>query len=178
LSNTEIALQVLRQARVGHRRPAGLPMPSGSPSLLLWGAKVVGPETETLCHAYLTASDQIKERRRGRTEVDVLLAWPSLIVSIEVKHRSRNDQPKGRRPFTRYVANAPFQITEAEVAQVGLYQLTRNWSLGTRLAQALRRQFLLINLGPVRIKKDADAFAELLDETPTRRFAFVSWPAL
>jgi hypothetical protein len=156
---------------------AGLSEPSGSPSLLLWGGGVSGTEVVCVHENYLAVSNALKEPADRKTEIDMILAWPELLICIEAKHRSLNERPSKKKPFNAYVAGAPFRATEREIENVNLYQLTRNWSLGTRLARELRRRLLLVNLGPAAIGRDA-AFARLLDQTSARRFAFVSWGTL
>jgi hypothetical protein len=70
-----------------------------------------------------------------------------------------------------------FAVLTERVAADGYYELTRNWRIGTALAESLQIPgFLLINLGPPeKIEVDADIFMTLLARSPLREFASCSW---
>jgi hypothetical protein len=154
--------------------------PAGQASLLLWGAPAGGPDAESLRDLIIEVSDSFGEDRRRRTEMDVLLVWPDLVMVVEVKYRSPNDRRAGRcgPRLAQYVTAEFFAAECAEVDREGYYELVRNWALGARLAQRLGRRFLLVNLAPAARRSDVERFLPQLKVAEDRRIAFVSWGEL
>lgn len=157
----------------------GLARPKSASSLLLWGAPAGGEEAEQVRQRYEQVSDALGEKPRRRTEIDVLLVWDDLIAAVEVKYRSPNDRKSGRADrLERYVQPRLFAAEVESVNELGFYELARNWTLGSALAEALDRRFLLVNLGPERLRADVDMFRAQLRESDARRAAFLSWVEL
>lgn len=151
----------------------GLASSEGATSLLLWGAPAGGGEADLVREHYEQISDALCEKPRRRTEIDVLVAWRDLLVAIEVKYRSGNDQKAGRASrLRRYVRPGLFAADVGAVDDLGFYELARNWSLGTALAESLKRRFLLVNLGPEDLAKDMDLLRPQLCERTDGRAAF------
>jgi len=154
--------------------------PAGEPSLLLWGAPAGGSEAESLRDLVIEVSDSFGEDRRRRTEMDVLLAWPDLVMVVEVKYRSPNDRRPGRcgHRLTHYVRPELFKADTAEVDREGYYELVRNWALGAMVAERLRRDFLLVNLAPTALRADIDTLRPQLKTADHRRVLFLPWGEL
>jgi hypothetical protein len=153
--------------------PPQLPAPE---ALLLWGHPVDGPRAEAVQKALIAVSDGLGEHPDRRSEPDVVALWPDLLIFVEAKHGSANDsQPDYAGYGTYLLAPGLFTAGDQEVRAEGSYQLTRNWVIGTKLAEQLDVPFRLINLGPAGIAKHAAGFAELLTQTPTRRFEHRTW---
>jgi hypothetical protein len=154
--------------------------PAGQASLLLWGAPAGGPEAESLRDSVIEASNSFEEDHRRRTEMDVMLVWPDLVMVVEVKYRSPNDRRAGKcgPRLRQYVTPEFFTADSAEVDREGYYELVRNWALGALLAQRLRRPFLLVNLAPAARRLDIERLRPQLNVAEDRRIAFVSWGEL
>ena len=153
----------------------GEPAPADTPELLLWGAPT-RPEAEHLRDELVQVLDHLGERRLRRSEPDVILAWPSLLVFIEVKYRSPNDRQPNYANFARYLDRADlFTVRPDEVAETGFYELVRNWRIGAQLAEETNRDFLLINLGPKSLATDEAQLRPALATSPARRFVTLSW---
>ena len=71
--------------------------------------------------------------------------------AVEVKYKSRNDRKSGRTTDLGATFRPTLFAADVEsVDELGFYELARNWALGSALAEALDRRFLLVNLGPQR----------------------------
>jgi hypothetical protein len=154
--------------------------PAGQSSLLLWGAPAGGPEAEAIRDIYIEMSDSLGEDRRRRTEMDVLLVWPDLVMVVEVKYRSPNDRKAGRcgPRLKNYVRPELFTVDTAAVDGEGFYELARNWAVGAFVAQRLRRSFALVNLAPAKLRSDVDRLRPQLNTTADRCICFVPWGEL
>ncbi len=154
--------------------------PEGEPALLLWGAPAGGDEAESLRDHLIAVSDCFGEDPRRRTEMDVLLVWPDLVIVVEVKYRSPNDRKPGTcgARLPKYVREELFAVGAAEIDRVGYYELARNWALGAVLAERLRRPFLLVNLGPKALRSDVEALRPQLRSADDHHVAFVAWGEL
>jgi hypothetical protein len=142
-------------------------------ALLLWGHPVEGPSASGVRKALQAVSDALGEHPDRRSEPDVVALWPGLLAFVEAKHGSANDSQPG---YATYLpATGLFAAADDQVKAEGSYQLTRNWVIGTRLADKLATEFLLVNLGPVGIADHAAGFAALLEQTPQRRFEHRTW---
>jgi len=148
----------------------------GSPVMLAWGHPVAGDDDDHVAQALRAVSRDLGEDPRRRSEPDIVLAWSSLIVFVEVKLDSANDVQPGHPSFPKYVdQDRGLYAAPDAVATVGFYELTRNWTIAAHLAAVLDRAMLLINLGPAALGHDADAFASLLVQDDRRRFAHRTW---
>jgi len=159
----------------------GSPLPQGDPEVLFWGAPAGGGE--------MPLSKQLREVCLGidgdkdrLTEPDVVIAWPTDVVFIEVKYRSKNEHKKCYPHFPRYTTGAEseglFALPPVEVAAEGWYELTRNWRIGSQLARERAARFTLVNLAPAKLESEAAAFQATIVLGDRRGFAFLSWKQL
>ena len=126
----------------------------GEPALLLWGAPAGGPGAEKLADRLAEVSSALGERPNSRTEPDVVVAWPELLLIVEAKLGSRNDlKPHGYGGWSLYTKNPALKET-------GLYELVRNWRIGDELAGD--RAFVLCNLAPEPLDRDVEVLRRLL----------------
>ncbi|MGZ4462954.1 MAG: hypothetical protein ACXVZP_08950 [Gaiellaceae bacterium] len=154
---------------------------AGEPALLLWGAPVAGERAGDVAEELARVCRSLGESPGSLSEPDAVVAWRDLLVIVEAKFRSPNDHRPSYRGFARYLDRSDlFAAAPEAVAAAGYYELTRNWRIGTALAQALGiAGFLLVNLGPPeKIETDAQAFESLLDRSAGRDFAYMSWSDL
>jgi hypothetical protein len=156
---------------------AGLRTPEGHPELLLWGAPVRGG-TE-LQADLIAVCDELGEDPLGRSEPDVVIAWPGDLAFVEVKYQAPNDVKPGYPNFRLYTERADiFALPAGQVAATGYYELVRNWRIGVALAESSGRAFALINLGPRRLAGRTPGLANTFKTSPGRAFASVSWSDL
>jgi hypothetical protein len=166
----------LRQAgRLGAIVPNG---PHGKPELLLWGAALVEGGATPVATELRRVSMELGEDPRRLTEPDAILAWDELLVFVEAKYRSPNDEKPGYGNFALYTNARPdlFSVQGDEVAAAGYYELTRNWRIGVQVAERLGvPEFLLVNLGGKALAESATAFAAMIQQTTARRFCHRRW---
>ena len=108
----------------------------------------------------------------------MIVAWQDQLVLVASKFQSGNEVRRKFRGFERYLDRPDlFAVSPDEVAADGYYELTRNWRIGTALAESLGiPAFLLLNLGPPEmIEVDADLFGALVARSPAHDFASCSW---
>ena len=152
--------------------------PQGEPALLLWGVPISGARGPEVASALAEVCRSLGETANALSEPDVIVVWHDLVVIVEAKFRSANELRPDYRGFPRYLDRPDlFAVSPEQVAAAGYYELTRNWRIGTALAESLQTPgFLLINLGPPeKIEVDADIFMTLLARSPLREFASCSW---
>jgi len=144
--------------------------------MLAWGHPVGDNDPDHVPEAVRVVSRDLGENPRSRSEPDIVLAWSSLIVFVEVKLDSANDLQPGHKSFPRYVDHdRNLYAAPDSVATAGFYELTRNWTIAARVAAVLGRAMLLINLGPAALSHDANVFSSLLVQSDRRRFAHRTW---
>jgi hypothetical protein len=152
--------------------------PQGEPTLLLWGVPISGPRGSGIASALTEVCSSLGEAPGWFTEPDVIVAWQDLLVLVAAKFQSGNEVRRNFRGFERYLDRPElFAVLPDEVAADGYYELTRNWRLGTALAERLRiPAFLLLNLGPPeKIEVDADLFGALVARSVEHDFGSCSW---
>jgi hypothetical protein len=152
--------------------------PLGEPALLLWGVPISGARGPETASALVNVCRSLGETASALSEPDVIVVWSDLVVFVEAKFQSRNERRPNSRSFSRYLDRRDlFAVPPEEVAADGYYELTRNWRIGTALAESLQIPgFLLVNLGPPdKIEVDADIFMTLVARSPLREFASCSW---
>jgi hypothetical protein len=159
---------------------AGLPPAAGEPSLLLWGAPAHGPDAGMLAEDLAEVSRALREYPRRRSEPDVVLRWKDVLLVIEVKRYSGNEHKEsGYGGWSRYVADSSaFAVPSRAVRDLGLYELTRNWVIGRRLAQLGARRFALINLAPPALGDECEQFHGCLRTDEQQQFVHVTWQQL
>jgi hypothetical protein len=146
------------------------------PVVLAWGHSVTGSDADHVADALRAVSRDLGENPRSRSEPDIVLAWSSLIVFVEVKLDSANDMQPGHKSFPKYVdQDRDLYAAPDAVATAGFYELPRNWTIAARVAAILGRAMLLINLGPAALGHDANVFSSLLVQGDRRRFAHRTW---
>jgi len=145
-------------------------------ALLLWGHPVEGETAAQVRDGLVAVSDDLGEKLDRRSEPDVIVLWPSLLVFVEAKHGSANDRQPDYAGYSTYLpAPGRFSADDQAVRAEGSYQLMRNWVMGSTLAETLGVPFSLVNLGPAGIAQHAADFAALLHERPGRRFEHRTW---
>ena len=152
--------------------------PPGEPALLLWGVPIGGARGPEVASALAEVCRSLGETASALSEPDVIVVWHDLVVLVEAKFRSANELRPNYRGFSRYLDRPDlFAVSPDEVAAAGYYELTRNWRIGTELAERLRVPgFLLLNLGPPeKIEVDADLFGALVARSVEHDFASCSW---
>ncbi len=152
--------------------------PPGEPALLIWGVSIGGARGSAIASALAEVCGSLGESASAYTEPDVIVAWADLLVLVEAKFQSGNERRPNYHGFERYLDRLDlFAVSPAEVAADGYYELTRNWRIGTALAESLGiPAFLLLNLGPPeKIEVDADLFGTLVARSPAHDFASCSW---
>jgi hypothetical protein len=152
--------------------------PLGEPRLLLWGVPISGAGGPETASALADVCRSLGETANALSEPDVVVAWSDILVFVEAKFQSGNERRPNYRGFERYLDRPDlFAVSPEEVAADGYYELTRNWRIGTALAESLRIPgFLLLNLGPPeKIEVDADLFGALVARSPAHDFASCSW---
>ena len=152
--------------------------PLGEPTLLMWGVPVSGPRGPETASALAEVCRLLGESASAHSEPDVIVVWSDLVVLVEAKFQSANERRPNFRGFERYLDRPDlFAVSPEEVAADGYYELTRNWRIGTALAESLGIPgFLLLNLGsPEKIEVDADLFGTLVARSPAHDFASCSW---
>jgi hypothetical protein len=181
-SEDAVTWTVFEGLRKSARLDRVLPPASRSPdtsalgALLAWGHPVAGSDAPDLAAALGGISQDLGERVSSRSEPDVVLVWPDLVVLVEVKLDSVNDCQPGHRAFPAYVdRDRGLYVAPHAVATAGFYELTRNWTIAARLAAKLDRRMLLINLGPPAIRAVAEEFSALLVQDDHHRFAHRTW---
>jgi hypothetical protein len=150
----------------------------GEPALLLWGAPIGGARSPEVASALVEVCRSLGESSDAFSEPDVVVVWPELIVFVEAKYQSANERRPNHPNFPRYLDRPElFSVPPETVEAAGYYELTRNWRIGTALAEALQiPDFLLVNLGPPdQIEAEAEAFASLLALSASREFVSWSW---
>lgn len=162
-------------------KSAGLLDPDGSSTILFWGAPSSGEDrrADALRSELVGVSDELGEGSDSRTEPDVVISWPGLLASVEVKYRAPNDLQPGYAKFGRYTDRADlFTVAPSEIARRGYYELVRNWRIGVGVAERLDARFALINLGPQRLAARTPDLADVFKAAPGRQFASLSWKDL
>jgi hypothetical protein len=156
------------------------PRPSGTASLVLWGAPAGGPRAEAVALELESISRQLGEDERRRSEPDAIVVWNDLTVVVEAKYRSGNDWKPDYANIPRYLDRLElFVFSTEEVRAAGWYELVRNWRIGVELAERLGMDHLrLINLGPVALARSADEFARSISQNVCRSFVHLTWSAL
>lgn len=155
---------------------AGLPRPNGPPTLLLWGVPPADGPGGQFRDALADVCDELGEDPNRRSEPDVVIAWPELLVFIEVKYQAPNDVKRGYANFVRYTDRAElYAVSPATVAATGYYELVRNWRIGVAMAERLERSFALINLGPRRLASRTPGVEGVFKTASSRVFVSLTW---
>ena len=120
--------------------------------ILIWGVPQISPIEDAIVPVLKKTLDALGELGNSRSEPDVILVSNAEIVFIEVKLSAQNALLFDANRFQRYVTPAPvnhYYANTQETINTGLYELTRNWTIGNCLAERLgHRGFKLYNLGP------------------------------
>ena len=152
--------------------------PLGEPTLLIWGVPISGARGAETASVLAEVCHSLGDSVSSLTEPDVIVVWQDLLVLVEAKFQSANERRPNGRGFEHYLDRPDlFAVSPEEVAADGYYELTRNWRIGTELAERLRVPgFLLLNLGPPeKIEVDADLFGALVARSVEHDFASCSW---
>jgi hypothetical protein len=151
-----------------------------APGVLFWGVPAGGSDAEPVAEQLENISRSLGERASARTEPDVIVVWPNLLVVIEVKLGSGNDRQPGKPAFERYLDQAHlYGEPKAAIMESGYYELVRNWRIGAELAERRACEgFLLVNLGPPRLAQDMAVVTRQFATAPRRRFDYLGWRLL
>jgi hypothetical protein len=146
-------------------------------SLLLWGVPVSGPESCRLADRLEQISQALGEKPAARSEPDIVVACDGWLAIGEAKLGSRNDiKPANYGSWPLYYSPQIFSAALEGVAATGLYELVRNWRIGTELAAD--RRFLLINLASTHLTEDKEILGTVVRETSDRQVATHTWSEL
>ncbi len=150
--------------------------------LLLWGVPYplqssrgtqIRQQLSHICRA-------LGERPDSTSEPDVIVDLGDAgLVFIEVKYRSRNDRRAAGSVYSRYMSSTDAFKDGNKVLQSELYELARNWRIGTELAG--RRSFTLVNLVAIFDSVDRSRVQQFTAGIATghdRRFRVVNWNRL
>lgn len=161
--------------RLGAVRPDG--SVADTPAVLLWGAPTQGGATgHAVASELADVSADLREKASARSEPDVILVWPDLLILIEAKYRSPNTRQKSPNGFPLYL-DLPdlFAVDVESVAKAAFYELTRNWRIGSELGSRLGRDMLLLNIAREEARDSATQFSKLLEQSSSRSFGFLTW---
>jgi hypothetical protein len=161
--------------------PQGLRSSSSHPGhALLWGVPLTAGATDAVAASIVKVSDDLGEQPRSRSEPDVVLVWPDLIAFVEVKLDSPNEHKAPTyKGWDAYLRSADlFSRNDDAVRQAGWYELTRNWVIGNLVAAQHDARFVLVNLGPATLAKQASSFGDQLAQGPRRAFEHRRWAEL
>jgi hypothetical protein len=102
------------------------------------------------------------------------VSWDNVLAIVEAKLGSQNDlRPSDYAGWPLYYKPGFFNVPLEEVAATGLYELVRNWRIGSELAGD--RAFVLVNLAPTKLEADASRLREVISVTPKRRLLPCTW---
>ncbi len=159
----------------------GLRSSSSDPGqALLWGVPLTAGAADAVAGSIVKVSDDLGEEPGSRSELDVILVWPDLIAFVEVKLDSPNDYKAPTYKGWDIYLPCPdlFARDDDGVRQAGWYELTRNWVIGNRVAARHDARFVLVNLGPAKLAKQAASFGDLLEHESDRAFEHRRWAEL
>jgi hypothetical protein len=147
---------------------------------LLWGVPLTAGAAEAVAASVVKVSDDLGEEPRSRSEPDVILVWPDLIAFVEVKLDSPNEhKPPTYKGWDTYLPSSGlFASNDSAVRHAGWYELTRNWVIGNRVAALHDARFVLVNLGPAKLAKQAASFGDQLAQGTQRVFEHRRWAEL
>jgi hypothetical protein len=148
-----------------------------SPALLLWGAAFDdGSASHSLAGELADACTALRENLGSLSEPDIVLAWDGHVVFIEAKYRSPNPVQRNYAGFDTYVGDASlFALPPRDIADIGLYELVRNWVIGAEIARRRDSAFTLINLGGPALTTTAGRFSAQVAQRPDRDFVHRMW---
>jgi hypothetical protein len=118
----------------------------------------------------------VRYRSGSRTRSQATLRSQHARTDRRTRRRSR----RGREPWSDSadVSLDLFTTAAEDIAAAAYYELIRNWTIGTQLAERTNRSFSLINLVRHRLEQAAPGFEKAFARTPTRRFAHLTSGAL
>jgi hypothetical protein len=152
---------------------------TGGTHVLLWGAPLPpdDPGAVELAESLADVSDELGENPDRRSEPDIIIGWDNALVILEAKLGSSNDRQAARLDrFDRYLVDGLWAASAADIKAEGLYELSRNWTIGCKLAERTgRTTFVLGNLAPLSRSVDVAAFGKLCATTASRRVVHVRW---
>jgi hypothetical protein len=150
----------------------------GPASLLLWGSPVDGPLSHSLSKKLGSVCDALGERQNSRSELDVVVAWPALLIVVEAKTGSANEVLKGqaRTKIDRYTTRHDiFSVSADAVRALGYYELVRNWRIAADLADVAGiPTSIVINLGPDSLRSDVLKIRQVVTGS-SRRLEHMRW---
>ena len=153
----------------------------GEPSLVLWGAGAGGPAAERVVAELVAVSDALGEAPRRRSEPDVVIHWDSLLVVVEAKYLSGNDQKSpDYAHWARYLERDDlWKVPAEQVRALRRYELARNWRIAVELAERLGvDRVVLVNLGQAKLATSAEEFGCLLAQDESRAFVSRTWASV
>jgi hypothetical protein len=155
----------------------GLPGQSQAPALLLWGAAFDdGSASRALAGELAQACADLVENPGSLSEPDIVLAWDGHLVFIEAKYRSPNPVQPNYTGFDKYLGDASlFALPPSDIADIGLYELVRNWVIGAAIARCRDSAFTLFNLGGPALTTTAGRFSAQVAQRPGRDFVHRTW---
>ena len=151
----------------------------GQPDLHLWGVPQPcdGSHGEALPKSIEAILLDFREDPRKFSEPDVLLDFGAAgVVLIEVKYMTGNDVQVDTKKFDKYLGRSDGFADRTSILASGLYELTRNWAIGDRLAG--NRTLTLVNLVARPIPSEMpriSAFIRGIKTNERRRFQQLLW---
>lgn len=163
-----------RSERLAQLLPADMRPSPTDPSVLLWGVPICGPDASDIADRLEQISRGLGEKPTARTEPDVIVGWSDVLAIVEAKLGSRNElKHSDYAGWPLYESPSYFDAPLERVAETGLYELARNWRIGSELAGD--RRFVLVNLAPTTLEPDASRLRGVIRETPARRLVSRTW---
>jgi hypothetical protein len=185
-SEDNVTWVVMRTLQRSNLLGTAFGFPGTTPTMLLWGVPIprnATPGAELQAKLIRVLGDDLGERPAYYTEPDVILDFDHLIVFIEAKLTSNNDQKKhDYGGWKKYVSASAFRNPDLAI-QSKLYQLARNWRIARELADG--RSFQVVNLAPAfpelapasRKEKHCSLakFRASVDVTRKQRLTLMTW---
>lgn len=146
-------------------------------TLLLWGVPVPATSIagQQIHNQLVAVCNELDEDTKSRSEPDVIVdCGRSGVIVVEVKYRSANSTEERVEKFAKYVKRTDLFANTESVRDSGLYELVRNWRVGSELA--LDRPFTLVNLVMRKDQRRAmKSFRSGIETSQVRQFTEITW---
>lgn len=143
--------------------------------ILLWGNPIINKSNISWNSSLKSIGFNLGETPLRLSEPDCIIISDEEVKFIEVKLKSENDLDNDSKKFLKYNKSFAY-IDFSTTIKSGLYELTRNWTIGTIFSG--NKNFQLINLGPRKLfskekRRQLDLFK--LSLVKPNNFILLSW---